>query len=208
MIGVPGQNRQGPVDLFQHKHPDELMRYGQGTKAKRKVRLAAQGFVKPVRAPDHEADASCSGVACSAKRGGKGVTGQAPAAFVQHDGLALWPPCADGSGFVSLAVFRAAGPAFGHFDQVRAGKPQTAGAVADPSGVAFAQGTFRTILETANGQQAKAHWSAGGQLGRAVNAPHLLEIVEGAHFGTEDVNDDIAAIDQHPVTMRHAFDLG
>src|SRR5262249_62199159 len=36
--------------------------------------------------------------------------------------------------------------------------------------------------------------------------PHLLEIVEFAHFRAEDVNDHVAGVDQHPVAMRQAFD--
>ena len=41
----------------------------------------------------------------------------------------------------------------------------------------------------------------------ARTAPHLLEIVEVADFRAEDVDDDVARIDQHPVAMRHAFDV-
>ena len=36
--------------------------------------------------------------------------------------------------------------------------------------------------------------------------PHLLEIVEGANFRPEDVDDDVACVDQHPVAVRHALD--
>ena len=38
--------------------------------------------------------------------------------------------------------------------------------------------------------------------------PHLLEIIEGADFGPEDVNDHVTRIDQHPVALRRAFDAG
>src|SRR5580700_321602 len=43
---------------------------------------------------------------------------------------------------------------------------------------------------------------------RPAGHPHLLEIVEGADFGPEDVNDHVARIDQHPVALRRAFDAG
>ena len=36
--------------------------------------------------------------------------------------------------------------------------------------------------------------------------PHALEIVEGAHFGPKYVDDDIAAIDQHPVSCGQTLD--
>src|SRR6185437_1153033 len=35
--------------------------------------------------------------------------------------------------------------------------------------------------------------------------PHLLEIVEGADFGPEDVDDDVYGVDQHPIALAHAF---
>src|SRR5512135_2420822 len=36
--------------------------------------------------------------------------------------------------------------------------------------------------------------------------PHFFEIVEGAHFRAEYVDDDIAGVDQHPITMGQALD--
>src|SRR5262245_45844400 len=36
--------------------------------------------------------------------------------------------------------------------------------------------------------------------------PNLFNIVEGAHFGPEQVNHHVAGIHQHPVRLRHAFD--
>ena len=41
---------------------------------------------------------------------------------------------------------------------------------------------------------------------RGVRRPDALEIVELAHFRPEDVDDDVAGIDQHPVGIRQAFD--
>jgi hypothetical protein len=35
---------------------------------------------------------------------------------------------------------------------------------------------------------------------------HLLHLVELAHFGAEDMHDDIASVDQHPVAGGFAFD--
>ena len=39
-----------------------------------------------------------------------------------------------------------------------------------------------------------------------MRAPHLFKIVEGAHFRSEDVDDDVTGVDQHPVAMRQALD--
>ena len=41
---------------------------------------------------------------------------------------------------------------------------------------------------------------------RGVDRPDLLDIVEGAHFGTEQVHDHVAGVDQDPVAVRQAFD--
>src|SRR3954463_2631224 len=35
--------------------------------------------------------------------------------------------------------------------------------------------------------------------------PHLLQIVEGAGFRPEHMDDHVTGVDQHPVAMRHAF---
>ena len=36
--------------------------------------------------------------------------------------------------------------------------------------------------------------------------PHPFEIIEGAHFGAEHMNDDVTTIDQNPVSRGEAFD--
>ena len=45
-------------------------------------------------------------------------------------------------------------------------------------------------------------------LGRVAKAPHPFKVVEAAHFGPEQVHDNIFGIDQHPVGRRQAFDTG
>src|SRR5262245_66139359 len=59
--------------------------------------------------------------------------------------------------------------------------------------------------------KAWAPWNASGgsdhhALHRAVGGPHLLQIIELPHLWTENVDDDVAGIDQHPVAMGKAFD--
>lgn len=38
--------------------------------------------------------------------------------------------------------------------------------------------------------------------------PHFFNVVESTDFRTEDVNDDVAGIDQHPVSGLETFDAG
>ena len=41
---------------------------------------------------------------------------------------------------------------------------------------------------------------------RTVGAPHLLEVVEATHLGTENVNEHVTGVDQHPIAGRKALD--
>ena len=46
------------------------------------------------------------------------------------------------------------------------------------------------------------------RLGRGPHrGPHLLEAVEAANLRAEDMDDDVARIDQDPVAVRQAFDV-
>src|SRR4029079_5341742 len=47
--------------------------------------------------------------------------------------------------------------------------------------------------------------SVSDLLSRPVARPHLLEVVEIANLGTEDVNDDVAVVDQHPIAGLEPF---
>ena len=45
-----------------------------------------------------------------------------------------------------------------------------------------------------------------GFLRRPVSPPHLFDVVEGPGLRAEDMDDDIARIDQDPIAERHSFD--
>ena len=40
-----------------------------------------------------------------------------------------------------------------------------------------------------------------------IDAPHFFEIIEKPHFRAEDVDNDIAGVDQHPVAGGNALDF-
>ncbi len=48
--------------------------------------------------------------------------------------------------------------------------------------------------------------SADTAFARPIGAPHFLKIVELPDFRAEDMDDDIARVDQHPVAMRQSLD--
>src|SRR6185312_5898309 len=75
--------------------------------------------------------------------------------------------------------------------------------------IALAQLRFRTF-QAADGSNDKTHRAANLSARpapvSAAPGPHLLEVVEGAHFRPEHVNDDVAGVDQDPVGLAHSFD--
>src|SRR5258705_6371595 len=62
-------------------------------------------------------------------------------------------------------------------------------------------------LAAKNATGSRRGGSTPAPIPRASAGPHLLEIVEGADLGPEDMDDDVARVDQHPVAMRHALDF-
>src|SRR5579872_2959360 len=69
------------------------------------------------------------------------------------------------------------------------------------SGPCFNRPTAATIMRIV-----PQRLSASACRVRAGCRPHLFQIVEFAHFGAEDVDNDVAGVDQHPVALPHAFD--
>src|SRR5262249_30176257 len=45
-----------------------------------------------------------------------------------------------------------------------------------------------------------------GPVARPLSRPHLLEVIERAHLGSEDVHDNVAGIEQHPIALWPALD--
>ena len=43
-------------------------------------------------------------------------------------------------------------------------------------------------------------------VGREIGLPHFFDVIEFAHFGAEDVDDDVTGIHQHPIAIWQAFD--
>src|SRR5690606_270925 len=70
---------------------------------------------------------------------------------------------------------------------------------------------LRAGFEPADGRDGNVHLTAErkrsdrDRSGRVLSEPHLLDIVEGTGFRMEDVDDDVAGVDQHPIAMRQAF---
>ena len=61
--------------------------------------------------------------------------------------------------------------------------------------------------QSANGADVQSHRRSGPAMS-AAGQPHLFKLIKLSHFGAEDVDDDIAGINQHPVAGFFAFHLG
>src|SRR5262249_8436414 len=78
--------------------------------------------------------------------------------------------------------------------------------------VALRQLSFRTLLQAPDGGNDDTHRTANFISPAALRRlgfsrrPHLFQIVEGAYFRPEHMDDDITGIDQHPVALPHTLD--
>ncbi len=118
----------------------------------------------------------------------------------------------EGDRFFEHAALGIVGAAFADLDDVDVGQPDAAAGVGRALAVALGELALGTLLQAADGGDHDPHRAPPLALSSpAVSRlrparPHLFEIVEGAHFRPEDVDDDVAGVDQHPVAMRHALD--
>ena len=133
---------------------------------------------------------------------------------ITHDG-ALRNDVGDGDRFFEHAPLGAVGAAFPDLDDVEVCQPDAAAGIAPRACDSAPRARARDPASTGRRRRSRCAWhSASRQHGYSSPAgclrprarPHLFEIVEGAHFRPEDVDDDVAGVDQHPVAMRHALD--
>jgi hypothetical protein len=73
---------------------------------------------------------------------------------------------------------------------------------------------MRPGLEPADSDEGKAHRPPSGRISSDDDdgggfaqafAPHLFQVVEAAHLGLEEMDDDVAGIDQHPIALAQAL---
>src|SRR5581483_12210585 len=71
------------------------------------------------------------------------------------------------------------------------------------SGPAFSRPTAAIVIRT---DRPSAGRSDGYRRRRMIGPPHLLEVVEGADFRSEEMDDHVAGVDQDPVGGFQALD--
>lgn len=110
MVGVTGQDRQGPVGLFGDEDPNQLVGQGGGAERKPEIRSVAEDFIPSIRATGgqhYSRHGSVPGLADTLRKGGAchGST-----LLVEGDEKPGSRPelCLQGHGFLTLALFRRA----------------------------------------------------------------------------------------------------
>src|ERR1043165_5924031 len=86
VIGMPGQDADGAVDLLQQHHANQLMRPGRRAKRKLQAGLVAQRGREPIVAADDEDRGRPAVVAPAAEPAGERRAVEAFAALVEDDG--------------------------------------------------------------------------------------------------------------------------
>ncbi len=231
MVGVAAEDGDGPIELFQQHDSHQLVGPGRGAERHRGGRLLAQAGREPVGGSDDEHDRGSILRPPSLQLAGEGRAGHVLSALVHDDGHgALGNDIGDGDRFFEPAPLGIARAALSDLDDVEGVQAGSAAGIGGAFAEAFHKLALGTLLQPANGDDHDPHArryarrrSRSSPVSRPEKSrdrselarppslrprrrPHLLEIVEGADFGAEHVDDDVAGVDQYPVAMGHAFD--
>jgi hypothetical protein len=206
MIGMAGEDRQGPIDLFGCHDARQLVWPGHGAERNHKIRLGTEFGIESIRAADDKTDRRHAPIAAAAEIGGKFSARKISARRIASN--ATRPGAnnrADRFGFFELAVVWTTRPALvdlALLDMYAKSSPRCGGAIE----IALDQIPLWAGFGSSDRNEKETHRSAGVTFAGPISAPHLLEIVELAHLGTEQMHEHIAGIDQNPVAMRQPLD--
>jgi hypothetical protein len=196
MIGVPAEDRERPIDLLGRHDVHQLVRPGHGAESKDEIGFGAKVGIESIRTPDDYADERYALITTVGEVGGKFSSRKIFAALVAGDA----PPRraeqrANRFCFLALSVSRATRSAL--FDlAVLDVEPKPASRRHGALEITRDQLPFRAGLGTSDREEKKTQGnSARVPSAGSISAPHLLEIVKLAHFGTEQMHEHVAGID-------------
>ena len=107
--------------------------------------------------------------------------------------------------FVDLPLTGLPCPAFWQLKNLRPRQANRTSSLCETFPVPRGKLGFRSAFYLANGADDQPQ---SGLFAIGDGVPHFLQTVEITHFRSEDMDDDIASIDQHPVAGWNALDLG
>jgi len=214
MIRVPQTNRQPPIDLLQKHYSDELMRQSNGPEGNYFAGSCQNFARKSVGTADQKSERLCSCGALAREKVREFDTVQASAAFIERDAQSALAFRDERFALLTPARRLIARAAFGNFDHVRPRqsqfRSQFAGALAVALGQKLLGPCFQAPDHADEDLQRCVRAGSGAStfrgFGWTILAPNLLEVVEGADFRPEDMNHEIASIDEHPIAQGNALD--
>ena len=212
MIGVPGEDRRGPVQLFREHDASELMGPGHASERKRVHGPRREIGGMAVGTAEREDNLPMARIAQVGEPIGKSFGGKMLAALVeQYQDATLCQRRGQSLGFFALAQVGAVGATFGDLGEPGPFKADGRACLCEAFEIAGRQLPLGPRLHAAHSMDGNAHdFRESGSMNRLFLQvgcqPHLLEVVELANLGPEDVDDDVPGIDQHPVGAAQTLD--
>ena len=204
MIGVAGEDLLGAVKLFQQQAAHHEMRPSHRAERKNRVGTLDNRWTEPVGAADGEGECRRAAVAPGGEPVGELAARPELPAFVERDEYrASRHRSEDQLGLVCLQLRRRQLFLLLELDDRRWRL--------EPFEILGLQLAERAAALFADGEDEGADGQAllPGRFGVGqVRAPHFFKIVMGADFRPEDVDDDVAGVDQHPIALGLALDRG
>jgi len=209
VIRVARKNRHCPVDLFRHGDLRQAVRPGQKSKAQRDRGQRKKNWIEPIGTANDQSGMRGGAIAGIGEQRGKASARHLFAVLIERDDLAVrGQPRPDRACLFSFTLLRGAGAAFGDVTKLDRWKPQGPTAGGPELKIAVKNFPLGAALWPPDTNQNQAHEGAlaGAAFARPVSAPHFLQIIELPNFGPENVDDDIARIDQNPIAVLLPLD--
>ena len=204
MIWRPAHDRRCAIDLFGQHGPDQGVRPGLGSKGETFLRRGQDLGVKAIRAADNDNEFADPVVAKLGQVAGEGARGTCGAVFIAGDDVGAVQTIQQGIRFA-----RFAGLSRLYLDNLNRSQTMSPPRRCRADGIVLSERGLSPAPQLADTEQSDlqrgldAHPAMGGVYG-----PDLLQIIKTAYFGPEDMDNDVAGVDQHPVASGHALDLG
>jgi hypothetical protein len=209
MVGVAQPNRERPVNLLQKHNSDQLMRQSHGPERNHLFCRGPRFRGKAVGSPDEEGESLRAGVAVLHDQVREPSAGQGRAALVEGDPDRAFALEREPVPFLAPPRLVVAGAPFRKLDHSRTRKPKSRGEIGGALPISLGEIALRAGFQPADGANDELQClgldgvpsgaEALRSFGRTVLTPHLLEIVEGPDVRSEDMDDEIARIDQDPI---------
>ena len=118
MIGMPGKNGRGTIELFGEDDAGEAVRHGHGAEGEDEGSTVPCRLVMAIGATDEKRQSSRAMVALAADEGCKGLAVQGYAALVENDAAVGRGSGKEAPGFFGFACIGETGAALGELDEL------------------------------------------------------------------------------------------